>query len=65
MMTMRLFQSPLTPFNQAFDIVAAVAGVVVVSPLFIIAPIAIKLDPRGRCCFSRSGTASTTSPFAC
>lgn len=51
MMTMRVFQSPLTSFNRAikraFDVVAAIAGLIVVSPAFVIVPLAIKLDSRG------------------
>ncbi|APO51386.1 undecaprenyl-phosphate glucose phosphotransferase [Bradyrhizobium diazoefficiens] len=51
MVTMRIFQSPLTPFNRAIkrgvDIAVAIAGLAVTSPLFVIVPLAIKLDSRG------------------
>jgi putative colanic acid biosynthesis UDP-glucose lipid carrier transferase len=51
MVTMRIFQSPLTPFKRAikrgFDIAAAIAGLIVTSPIFVIIPLAIKLDSRG------------------
>lgn len=51
LVTIRVFQSPLTPakraIKRAFDIVAAVAGLVLLSPLFVIVPVAIKLDSRG------------------
>ncbi|MGL3211801.1 hypothetical protein [Bradyrhizobium sp. BR 1433] len=69
MVTMRIFQSPLTPFHRAikraFDIAAAIAGLVIISPLFVILPLAIKLDSPGRCYFVRPGTATTTRLFAC
>jgi Undecaprenyl-phosphate glucose phosphotransferase len=49
--TMRIFQSPLTPFKRAikrgFDIAAAITGLIVTSPIFVIIPLAIKLDSRG------------------
>ncbi|WP_247509475.1 undecaprenyl-phosphate glucose phosphotransferase [Bradyrhizobium sp. 157] len=58
MVTMRVFQSPLTPFNRAikraFDVAAAIAGLIVVSPLFVIVPLAIKLDSRGPVLFRQT-----------
>lgn len=49
--TVRIFQYPLTPFNRAikraFAVAAAIAGLILVSPLFVIVPLAIKLDSRG------------------
>lgn len=58
MVTMRIFQSPLTPFHRAikraFDIAAAVAGLIVISPLFVILPLAIKLDSRGPVLFRQT-----------
>jgi len=58
MVTMRIFQSPLTPFHRAikraFDIAAAVAGLIVISPLFVILPLAIKLDSPGPVLFRQT-----------
>ncbi|UGY17337.1 undecaprenyl-phosphate glucose phosphotransferase [Bradyrhizobium septentrionale] len=58
MVTMRIFQSPLTPFHRAikrsFDIAAAIVGLVVVSPLFVILALAIKLDSRGPVLFRQT-----------
>lgn len=58
MVTMRIFQSPLTPFHRAikraFDIAAAIAGLIVISPLFVILPLAIKLDSRGPVLFRQT-----------
>ncbi|MGY8661350.1 undecaprenyl-phosphate glucose phosphotransferase [Bradyrhizobium sp. UFLA05-109] len=57
-LTMRLFQSPLTPFKRAikraFDIVGAVAALVLASPLFVIVPLIIKLDSRGPVLFRQT-----------
>jgi putative colanic acid biosynthesis UDP-glucose lipid carrier transferase len=51
MVTMRIFQCPLTPFNRAikraFDVVAAIAALIVASPVLVIVALAIKLDSRG------------------
>ncbi|MGY4478407.1 undecaprenyl-phosphate glucose phosphotransferase [Bradyrhizobium sp. USDA 3364] len=56
--TMRIFQSPLTLFHRAikrtFDIVAAIVGLVIISPLFVIIPLAIKLDSRGPVLFRQT-----------
>lgn len=58
MVTMRIFQSPLTPFNRAikraFDVAAAIVGLIMVSPLFVIVPLAIKLDSRGPVLFRQT-----------
>jgi Undecaprenyl-phosphate glucose phosphotransferase len=66
-LTMRIFQSPLTPFNRAikrvFDIAAAIAGLVVASPLFIILPIAIKLDSRGPVLFHQTRHGFNNEPI--
>jgi hypothetical protein len=62
MVTMRIFQSPLTPFNRAikraFDVAAAIAGLIVVSPLFVIVALAIKLDSRGPVLFRQKRVAA-------
>jgi Undecaprenyl-phosphate glucose phosphotransferase len=51
MVTMRILQSPITPFNRAvkraFDIVAATAGLILLSPVFAIVSLAIKFDSSG------------------
>jgi Undecaprenyl-phosphate glucose phosphotransferase len=58
MVTMRIFQCPLTPFSRAikraFDIAAAIAGLILASPLFVIVPLAIKLDSRGPVLFRQT-----------
>jgi Undecaprenyl-phosphate glucose phosphotransferase len=67
MVTMRIFQSPLTPFNRAmkraFDVVAAIAGLIVVSPLFIIVALAIKLDSRGPVLFRQTRHGYNNEPI--
>lgn len=66
-LTMRIFQSPLTPFNRAikrvFDITAAIVGLVVASPFFIILPIAIKLDSRGPVLFRQTRHGFNNEPI--
>jgi exopolysaccharide biosynthesis polyprenyl glycosylphosphotransferase len=58
MVTMRILQCPLTPFNRAvkraFDIAAAIAGLILMSPLFIIVSLAIKLDSPGPVLFRQT-----------
>ncbi|GEC56482.1 Undecaprenyl-phosphate glucose phosphotransferase [Bradyrhizobium japonicum] len=58
MVTMRIFQSPLTTFHRAvkraFDIAAAIVGLVIISPLFVILPLAIKLDSPGPVLFRQT-----------
>lgn len=67
MMTMRIFQSPLTPFNRvikrAFDVAAAIVGLIVVSPLFVIVPLAIKLDSRGPVLFRQTRHGFNNEPI--
>lgn len=51
LLTLQVTRRPLSSFDvvvkRSFDIVAATVGLVVLSPLFLIASIAIKLDSRG------------------
>jgi Undecaprenyl-phosphate glucose phosphotransferase len=58
MVTMRISQSPLTPFNRAikraFDVAAAIVGLILLSPLFIIVSLAIKLDCPGPVLFRQT-----------
>ena len=67
MVTMRIFQSPLTPFNRAikraFDVAAAVVGLIVASPLFVIVPLAIKLDSRGPVLFRQTRHGFNNEPI--
>lgn len=67
MVTMRIFQSPLTPFNRAikraFDIATAIAALILVSPLLIIVPIAIKLDSRGPVLFRQTRHGYNNEPI--
>jgi Undecaprenyl-phosphate glucose phosphotransferase len=67
MVTMRILQSPLTPFNQAikrgFDIVAATVGLILLSPLFVIVSLAIKLDSRGPVIFLQTRHGYNNEPI--
>jgi Undecaprenyl-phosphate glucose phosphotransferase len=67
MVTMRIFQSPLTPFNRAikraFDVAAAIAGLIVISPLFVIVSLAIKLDSRGPVFFRQTRHGYNNEPI--
>jgi Undecaprenyl-phosphate glucose phosphotransferase len=67
MVTMRIFQSPLTPLNRAikraFDVVAAIAGLILASPLFLIVPLAIKLDSRGPVVFRQTRHGYNNEPI--
>ncbi|WP_245334786.1 undecaprenyl-phosphate glucose phosphotransferase [Bradyrhizobium mercantei] len=67
MVTMRIFQSPLTPFNRAIkralDIVAAIVGLILASPLFVIVPLAIKLDSRGPVFFRQTRHGYNNEPI--
>lgn len=67
MVTMRIFQSPLTPFNRAikraFDVAAAIAGLILASPFFIIAPLAIKLESHGPVFFRQTRHGYNNEPI--
>jgi Undecaprenyl-phosphate glucose phosphotransferase len=67
MVTMRILQSPLTPLNRAFkrafDIVAAIAGLIVFSPLFVLVSIAIKLDSPGPVLFRQTRHGYNNEPI--
>ncbi|SIO34481.1 Undecaprenyl-phosphate glucose phosphotransferase [Bradyrhizobium erythrophlei] len=67
MVTMRIFQSPLTAFNRAikraFDVAAAIAGLILASPLFVIVPLAIKLDSRGPVFFRQTRHGYNNEPI--
>jgi Undecaprenyl-phosphate glucose phosphotransferase len=67
MLTMRIFQSPLTPFNRAikraFDVAAAIVGLIVASPLFVIVPLAMKLDSRGPVLFRQTRHGFNNEPI--
>jgi Undecaprenyl-phosphate glucose phosphotransferase len=67
MVTMRIFQSPLSPFKRvikrAFDVAAAIVGLIVVSPLFVIVPLAIKLDSRGPVLFRQTRHGFNNEPI--
>ena len=56
--TIQLLRAPLSAFDRAlkrgFDIVAAVTGLFLCSPLFLLVSIAIKLDSRGPVFFRQS-----------
>jgi len=65
--TMRIFQCPLTPFNRAikraFDVVAAITGLIVASPLFVMVALAIKLDSRGPVLFRQTRHGYNNEPI--
>ena len=67
MVTMRIFQSPLTPFSRAikraFDVAAAIAGLILLSPLFVIVSLAIKLDSRGPVLFRQTRHGYNNEPI--
>jgi putative colanic acid biosynthesis UDP-glucose lipid carrier transferase len=67
MVTMRICQCPLTPFNRAikraFDVAAAIVGLILVSPLFVIVPLAIKLDSRGPVLFRQTRHGYNNEPI--
>lgn len=67
MVTMRIFQSPLTPFNRiikrALDIATAISGLILVSPLLIIVSLAIKIDSRGPVIFRQTRHGYNNEPI--
>src|SRR3984893_10651843 len=67
MVTKRIFQSPLSPFNRAikraFDVAAAIAGLILLSPFFVIVPLAIKLDSRGPVLFRQTRHGYNNEPI--
>jgi putative colanic acid biosynthesis UDP-glucose lipid carrier transferase len=67
MVMMRIFKSPLSPFKRAikraFDLAAAIAGLILVSPLFIIVSLAIKLDSPGPVLFRQTRHGYNNEPF--
>ncbi|MCK1511716.1 undecaprenyl-phosphate glucose phosphotransferase [Bradyrhizobium sp. 190] len=68
MVTMRVCQCPLTPFNRAikraFDVAASIAGLILVSPLFVIVSLAIKLDSRGPVLFRQTRHGYNNEPIS-
>jgi Undecaprenyl-phosphate glucose phosphotransferase len=67
MVTMRIFQSPLTPFKRAikraFDVAAASAGLVLISPFLFLIALAIKLDSRGPVLFRQTRHGYNNEPI--
>jgi Undecaprenyl-phosphate glucose phosphotransferase len=67
MVTMRILQSPPTPFNgaikRAFDIAAAIVGLILLSPLFVIVSLAIKLDSPGPVLFRQTRHGYNNEPI--
>lgn len=67
LVTIRMFQSPLTAINRIikrmFDVVAAIAGLILLSPLFVIVPLAIKLDSRGPVLFRQTRHGYNNEPI--
>jgi exopolysaccharide biosynthesis polyprenyl glycosylphosphotransferase len=64
---MRIFQSPLTPFHRAikraFDVATAITSLILASPLFVIVPLAIKLDSRGPVLFRQTRHGYNNEPI--
>ncbi len=56
--TIQMYRPPLSPFDRVvkrtFDIVAATVGLIILSPLFLVVAIAIKLDSRGPAFFRQT-----------
>jgi exopolysaccharide biosynthesis polyprenyl glycosylphosphotransferase len=67
MVTMRIFQSPLTPFNRAikraFDVAAAIAGLILLSTFFVIVSLAIKFDSSGPVLFRQTRHGYNNEPI--
>jgi Undecaprenyl-phosphate glucose phosphotransferase len=67
MVTMRIFQSALTPFKRAikraFDVAAATAGLILVSPVLVLVALAIKLDSRGPVLFRQTRHGYNNEPI--
>jgi Undecaprenyl-phosphate glucose phosphotransferase len=67
MLTMRILQSPLTPFNRTvkrtFDVVAAIVGLILLSPLLVVISLAIKLDSAGPVLFRQTRHGYNNEPI--
>jgi Undecaprenyl-phosphate glucose phosphotransferase len=67
MVTMRIIQSPLTPFNRAvkraFDLVASTVGLILLSPLLVVVSLAIKLDSHGPVLFCQTRHGYNNEPI--
>lgn len=67
MVTMRVLQCKLNSFNRAvkraFDIAAAIAGLVLLSPLFVVVSLAIKFDSRGPVLFRQTRHGYNNEPI--
>jgi Undecaprenyl-phosphate glucose phosphotransferase len=65
--TLQVSQPPLSTFDRiikrTFDIVAATAGLIAVSPLFLIVPLVIKLDSRGPVFFRQTRHGYNNEPI--
>jgi Undecaprenyl-phosphate glucose phosphotransferase len=67
MVTMRIFQSPLTSFKRAikraFDVAAAITGLILLSPFLCFVALAIKLDSRGPVLFRQTRHGYNNEPI--
>jgi Undecaprenyl-phosphate glucose phosphotransferase len=65
--TIKLYDSPLSLFDRVvkrtFDICAAIAGLIILSPLFLVVSIAIKLDSRGPIFFRQTRHGFNNAPI--
>lgn len=67
MVTMRVLQCPLNSFNRAvkraFDVAAAIIGLLLLSPLFVVVSLAIKLDSHGPVFFRQTRHGYNNEPI--
>jgi Undecaprenyl-phosphate glucose phosphotransferase len=67
MATMRVFQSPLSPVDRVskriFDLFCAIVGLLLLSPLLVLVPIAIRLDSPGPALFRQTRHGYNNEPI--
>ena len=67
LLTIQVHRRPLSPFDlvvkRSFDIFAATVGLIVLSPLFLVVSLAIKLDSRGSVFFSQKRHGFNNAPI--
>jgi FlaA1/EpsC-like NDP-sugar epimerase len=68
-LTIQVHRPPLSPFDlaikRAFDVFAAIVGLIVSSPFFLVVSIAIKLDSRGPVLFRQMRHGFNNEPIGC
>jgi Undecaprenyl-phosphate glucose phosphotransferase len=67
MITMRILQSPISQINRAikriFDVAVAIVGLILLSPLFVVVSLAIKLDSPGPVLFRQTRHGYNNEPI--